>query len=197
MNFPLNRARNWRGSFPMTTLTCTGAPLYLLSMMSAWVAHSAISSLLAWRPCSRQSFRQGKLRNGRRLLFLKRYVQMKHQPATCTGCNAADRLSGTCTEPGSSPLRKTARTCSVSRQPAPSSQAATPTSNTSRTNSVSFRLKSCFLCLCVGVYYWRGGGVGSSDLHIAGCIVHHTVPRCQFRPCVELHHIKLGLVYFP
>lgn len=36
MNFPLKMDRKWRGSFPMTTLTCTGAPLYFLSRLTAW-----------------------------------------------------------------------------------------------------------------------------------------------------------------
>lgn len=52
ISLPLKIARKWRGSFPMTTLTWTGAPLYLLSILTAWKALAAISSLVAWRPWS-------------------------------------------------------------------------------------------------------------------------------------------------
>ena len=51
MSFPLKIAMKCRGSLPMVTLTWTGAPLYLLSTLTAWYAHAVISSWVAWRPC--------------------------------------------------------------------------------------------------------------------------------------------------
>lgn len=50
------------------------------------------------------------------------------------------------------------------------------------------------LCGCFLLLFFFGGGGCRSHLYIAGSIVHHALPRCQFRLRMELHGSDLRLV---
>lgn len=159
ISLPLKIARKWRGSFPMTTLTWTGAPLYFWSILTAWKALAAISSLVAWRPWSKKKRRSLHIEGAcqfsrsRRKWRMRKHGLVWHWPATCRVCTAAGLLFYMNTAPSSSLLHKTAHRILGLLQPVPNSQCATPdTGKQQLKQHATMQLKSEKYLHCVCLY---------------------------------------------
>lgn len=130
----------------------------------------------------------------------KMFLLWWYWPATCRVCIAAGLILDMCTAPGSSLLRKTVHKYLDSLRPAPNSQHATPDTDMKMNKNVKcfsiFPLMIQTLALLlklvdlhfVFVYF-------PPHLNISRSVIHHALLCCQFRTRMELHHIKLHLVY--
>lgn len=200
ISLPLKIARKWRGSFPMTTLTWTGAPLYFWSILTAW--RRLLQSHHLWHGVPEVKKKEEEVYtlkvlvsfpeaggNGERgsmdwfdtdlpdveyvLLLACSFIWIQHQVAV------------------SSIKLPIGFWVYFSRFQILNAPHLTQENNSSNnTQQCSWSLKSiCTVFVCIRWFLHM-----FSHLNVSWCIVHHAVLCCQFRACVELHHVKLSVI---